>query len=82
MWRQVQPVDEIDGSVQDCSNSSANALELLQFYTKPSRLPTNKGIRLWTQKRHFVPRPRGWAMDCLLWVIWRKKLLLYRKPLI
>ena len=28
----------IDGLVQDCSNSSANALELLQFCTKPSIL--------------------------------------------
>ena len=28
----------IDGSVQDCSNSTANALELLQSYTKPSIL--------------------------------------------
>ena len=26
----------IDGFVQDCSNSIANALELLQSYTKPS----------------------------------------------
>ena len=26
----------IDGLVQDCSNSIANALELLQSYTKPS----------------------------------------------
>ena len=28
---------EIDGLVQDCSNSIANALELLQSYIKPSR---------------------------------------------
>ena len=27
----------IDGLVQDCSNSIANALELLQPYTKPSK---------------------------------------------
>ena len=26
----------IDGSMQDCSNSTANALELLQYCTKPS----------------------------------------------
>ena len=26
----------IDGFVHDCSNSIANALELLQSYTKPS----------------------------------------------
>ena len=26
---------DIDGLVQDCSNSIANALELLQSYTKP-----------------------------------------------
>ena len=30
--------DEIDGLVQDCSNSIANALELLQSCTKPSKL--------------------------------------------
>ena len=26
----------IDGLVQECSNSFANALELLEFWTKPS----------------------------------------------
>ena len=26
----------VDGLVQDCSNSTANAVELLQFCTKPS----------------------------------------------
>ena len=30
--------DNIDGLVQDCSNSIANALELLQSCTKPSIL--------------------------------------------
>ena len=29
--------DQIDGLVQDCSNSIANALEFLQFCTKPPR---------------------------------------------
>ena len=28
--------EDIDGLVQDCSNSIANALELLQSYTEPS----------------------------------------------
>ena len=28
-------IDEIDGLVQDCSNSSALAMELLQSYAKP-----------------------------------------------
>ena len=31
----------LEGLVQDCSNSSANALELLQSYTKPSILNAN-----------------------------------------
>ena len=30
------PVPHFIGLVQDCSNSSANALELLQSFTKPS----------------------------------------------
>ena len=29
-------MEYIDGLVQDCSNSSALAMELLQSYTKPS----------------------------------------------
>ena len=29
------PKNKIDGLVQDCSNPIANALELLQSYTKP-----------------------------------------------
>ena len=29
--------NKIDGLVQDCSNSSALAMELLQFCTKPSK---------------------------------------------
>ena len=31
----TDPVPDIDGLVQDCSNSIANALELLQSFTKP-----------------------------------------------
>ena len=31
--------ERIDGLVQDCSNSIANALELLQSRTKPSKWP-------------------------------------------
>ena len=30
------PIQNIDGLVQDCSNSGALALELLQFCNKPS----------------------------------------------
>ena len=32
----ISMLHNIDGSVQDCSNSTANALELLQSCTKPS----------------------------------------------
>ena len=32
----IDKENDIDGLVQDCSNSIANALELLQSYTKPS----------------------------------------------
>ena len=37
-----------DGLVEDCGNSSANALELLQSYTKPSKgtLKGNKASRI------------------------------------
>ena len=34
-WAVSAHSDWTDGLVQDCSNSIANALELLQSYTKP-----------------------------------------------
>ena len=40
-------IPHIDGLVQDCSNSSALAMELQQFYTKPSifwQFPSNNSI--------------------------------------
>ena len=37
--QQFNPGLDIDGLVQDCSNSIANALELLQSCTKPSIYP-------------------------------------------
>ena len=36
---QLFEIDNIDGLVQDCSYSTANALELLQSSTKPFTLP-------------------------------------------
>ena len=41
----MQP--RIDGLVQDCSNSIADALELLPSCTKPSILPLLTGHRFW-----------------------------------
>ena len=38
---------QIDGLVQDCSISSALALEILQFYTKPSKWSLIYFISLW-----------------------------------
>ena len=35
LWTDIFEVTNIDGLVQDCSNSIANALELLQSCTKP-----------------------------------------------
>ena len=28
-------------------------------------------IRVWTHKRHPIPRPNGWAIECLLWIFWK-----------
>ena len=39
----------INDFVQDCGNSSANALELPQFWTKPSQRGTGIGLSIWTQ---------------------------------
>ena len=42
-------VSYIDGLVQDCSNSSALAMELLQSYTKPSIWSSLLHIIYWEQ---------------------------------
>ena len=41
----------IDGFVQDCSNSIANALELLQSCTKPSTRPITNMRNMWEGSR-------------------------------
>ena len=35
-------------------------------------------VALWTHKRHPIPRPFGRAMECLLWVLEQKLIVLYR----
>ena len=46
-----QSIHHIDGLVQDCSNSSALAMELLQSFTKPSIWAVNftVDVVLWTE---------------------------------
>ena len=53
---------DIESLVQDCSNSTANAVKLLQSCTKP---PT-----LWYFMRLSTHFPHGWATGSLLWVFW------------
>ena len=38
-------LSSIDGLVQDCSNSTALAMELLQSYTKPSTWDMSKSLQ-------------------------------------
>ena len=45
VFSQAGAVTFIDGLVQDCSNSIANTLELLQSYKKPS---------MWSVKTYFT----------------------------
>ena len=44
-WKKMQ-IHSIDGLVQDCSISIANALEILQYATKPSIYPKFDSARL------------------------------------
>ena len=66
----------IDGLVQDCSNSIANALELLQSCTKQSIC--NAAISKVEHRLYFeltkntISYPHGWIMGCLLWKFWSR----------
>ena len=55
--------DEINGLVQDCSNSSANALELLQSCTKPSNYfhSLSGKLRFITKRATWLPLTRSLA---------------------
>ena len=53
-------VIHVDGLVQDCSNSSALAMELLQSYTKPGMCSTEIKKIMWHQaqlQQGFQPLP-------------------------
>ena len=76
----------IDGLAQNCSNSSALAMELLQSCTKPSIYwyhklhctdSSRKLTSLWPHKRHPISRPDGRTMGCLLEGFGRKLIALY-----
>ena len=71
----------IDGLVQDCSNSIADALKLLQSYTKPSMSFNYRWIRARTTQLQCVSnielrlsctKPSIWCTrKCFLW-LWKK----------
>ena len=74
---------QIYGLVQDCSISSALAMEILQCCTKPSiytmtmtsagKGSNNFGTFLQnTHKGHIIPHPHGQAIQCLLYVLQRR----------
>ena len=50
----MKPSDHIDGSVQDCSISSALALEILQFCPKPSTYFNSRLVHVSLQHRHHI----------------------------
>ena len=52
-------ITHIDGLVQDCSNSIALAMELLQFCTEQS---------IWTCQKCPISSPHEQGMGCLSWV--------------
>ena len=59
--------EHFDGLVQDCSNSIANALELLQFCTKPSIWYSHSVFHMWLQEKHDLePLPLRWLCCCCL----------------
>ena len=58
-WKNIQTrhcyvVDSINGLVQNCSISIANALEILQSCTKPSLCLLHNWMRVWTKYRTWV----------------------------
>ena len=61
--------DQVDGLVQDCSNSIANAMELLQSYTKPS--PDDLTESLYIER---------WSLYCdMPLVVWTVSIVPYIK---
>ena len=67
-WYHETLVYEIDGLVQDCSNSIANTLELLQSCIKPSKWLGHKPIprpMMTKDLQHYV---NGKEQDCHLFI--------------
>ena len=50
-----------------------------QFTNETVESPYNTSItKYFIRQMTPIPHPHMWAMECLLWVIWRKTVLLYR----
>ena len=71
--------DKIDGLVQECSNSIANALELLQSCTKPPKWRMKNKyihIEICDVITHPYPNVSGWLAKT--WLIWKYNYLLQK----
>ena len=47
-----------------------------KYFIKLNIDKSTQNVALWTHKRHPIPRPFGRAMECLLWVLQQKSIML------
>ena len=54
------------------SSAVITRYDIVRYYINNHRKWGRISIRCWIYTRHVIPRPNGWAMECLLWIFVRK----------
>ena len=79
MWH-LKNNDYINNVWRICNTNTVETLYSTIYYSKYFiELNIDKStqyVALWTHKRHPIPRPFGRAMECLLWVLQQKLIVL------
>ena len=67
---------EIIPSKQNTVETLYSTIYYSKYFIKLNIDKSTQYVALWTHKRHPIPRPFGRAMECLLWVLQQKLIVL------
>ena len=75
--------DEVCEWISDITQKYVTTVETLystiyysKYFIELNNDKSTQYVALWTHKRHPIPRPFGRAMECLLWVLQQKLIVL------
>ena len=74
--RDILKSDFLQKNIRNTVETLYSQIYYSKYFIKLNIDKSTQYVALWTHKRHPIPRPFGWAMECLLWVLQQKLIVL------